>query len=122
MDIRPIKNKKDHEKALKRIETLMGAKKNSREGDELDVLVTLVEAYEAKSFAIDDPDPIVAIEHSMEAQGMTRKDLESVLGSRSRVSEVLNRKRPLTITMVRNLHEQMNIPAQVLIQDYKVHI
>ncbi len=121
MDIRPIKTKKDHANALKRIDQLMSAKANSPEGDELDVLVTLVEAYEAKHYAIDAPDPIAAIQHRMEALGMERKDLEPLLGSKSRVSEVLNRKRKLTMDMVRTLHVKMNLPAEALIQDYKIH-
>lgn len=120
MDIKPIKTKKDHAQALKRIEVLMHAKANTPEGDELDILVTLVEAYEAKHYAIEAPDPIVAIHHRMEAMGMVRKDLEPLLGSKSRVSEVLNRKRKLTMEMVRNLHENMQLPAEALIQDYEV--
>ena len=120
MDIKPIKTKKDHAEALKRIGVLMHAKANTPEGDELDILVTLVEAYEAKHYAIEAPDPIVAIQHRMEAMGMVRKDLEPLLGSKSRVSEVLNRKRKLTMEMVRNLHENMQLPAEALIQDYAV--
>ena len=120
MHIKPIKTTKDHAQALKRIETLMRAKANTPEGDELDILVTLVEAYEAKHYAVGAPDPIVAIEHRMEAMGMVRKDLEPLLGSKSRVSEVLNRKRKLTMEMVRNLHENMQLPAEALIQDYAV--
>jgi HTH-type transcriptional regulator / antitoxin HigA len=122
MDIRPIKTKKDHAQALKRIETLMSAKVNTPAGDELDILVTLVEAYEAKHYVIDAPDPIAAIQHRMEALGMVRKDLEPLLGSKSRVSEVLNRKRKLTMEMVRNLHEGMQLPAEALIQDYAVRV
>lgn len=121
MNIRPIKTKRDHANALKRIEQLMAAKANSPEGDELDVLVTLVEAFEARHYAIDAPDPIAAIQHRMEALGMERKDLEPLLGSKSRVSEVLNRKRKLTMDMVRTLHVKMNLPAEALIQDYKIH-
>lgn len=120
MDIKPIKTKKDHAQALKRIEALMTAKANTPEGDELDILVTLVEAFEAKHYAIEAPDPIVAIQHRMEALGMKRKDLEPMLGSKSRVSEVLNRKRKLTMEMVRNLHEGMQLPAEALIGDYVV--
>jgi len=120
MDIRPIKTKKDHAQALKRIEALMTAKANTPAGDELDILVTLVEAYEAKHYTIEAPDPIAAIHHRMEAMGMERKDLEPLLGSKSRVSEVLNRKRKLTMEMVRNLHENMQLPAEALIQDYAV--
>jgi len=121
MDIRPIKTKKDHAAALRRIEQLMAAKANSPEGDELDILVTLVEAFEAKHYAIDEPDPIAAIQHRMEDLGMDRKDLEPLLGSKSRVSEVLNRKRKLTMDMVRSLHVSMSLPAETLIQDYKIH-
>ena len=121
MDIKPIKSKKDHSLALKRIEQLMGAKKNSSEGDELDILVTLVEAFESKHYTINAPDPIAAIQHRMEALGMERKDLEVFLGSKSRVSEVLNRKRKLTMDMVRSLHINMSLPAETLIQDYKIH-
>ncbi len=121
MEIKPVKTKRDHVNALKRIEQLMGAKANSQEGDELDVLVTLVEAFEAKHYSIDAPDPIAAIQHRMEALGMERKDLEPLLGSKSRVSEVLNRKRKLTMDMVRTLHVKMNLPAEALIQDYKIH-
>ncbi len=121
MNIKPVKTKKDHVNALKRIEQLMGAKANSPEGDELDVLATLVEAFEAKHYPIDAPDPIAAIQHRMEALGMERKDLEPMLGSKSRVSEVLNRKRKLTMDMVRTLHVKMNLPAEALIQDYKIH-
>jgi HTH-type transcriptional regulator/antitoxin HigA len=121
MDIKPVKTKKDHANALKRIEKLMTAKANSPEGDELDILVTLVEAFEAKHYAVDAPDPIVAIQHRMEALGMERKDLELLLGSKSRVSEILNRKRKLTMDMVRTLHIKMNLPAEALIQDYKLH-
>ena len=121
MDIKPVKTKKDHANALKRIEQLMTAKAKSPEGDELDILVTLVEAFEAKHYAVDAPDPIVAIQHRMEALGMERKDLELLLGSKSRVSEILNRKRKLTMDMVRTLHVKMNLPAEALIQDYKIH-
>lgn len=122
MNIKPVKTKKDHEAALKRIEKLMNAKAGSRAGEELDVLVTLVEFYEQKHFTIDDPDPIAAIHHSMEALGMVRRDLEPILGSRSRVSEILNRKRKLSIDMIRNLHDKMGIPASALIQDYDVRV
>ncbi len=120
MDIKPIKTKKDHARTLKRIEALMSAKANTPKGDELDILVTLVEAYEAKHYAVATPDPIAAIQHRMEAMGMDRKDLEPLLGSKSRVSEVLNRKRKLTMDMVRKLHDAMQLPAEALIQDYAV--
>jgi len=120
MNIKPIKTKKDYEAALKRISGLMSVKKNTPKGDELDVLATLVEAYEQKHFQIGNPDPIVAIEHRMEALGFGRKDLAPILGSKSRVSEVLSRKRKLTMEMVRNLNAKMGIPARTLIQDYEL--
>jgi HTH-type transcriptional regulator/antitoxin HigA len=120
MNIKPIKTKKDHEAALQRIESLMSAKKHTPKGDELDVLTTLAEAYEQKHFAIDNPDPIAAIEHRMEALGIERKDLAPILGSKSRVTEVLGRKRKLTMEMVRNLNAKMGIPARTLIQDYEL--
>ena len=121
MNIKPVKTKKDYQWALQRIDALMDAKKNTKEAFELDVLAMLVEAYEERHFVIDDPDPIAAIEHRMEALGMERKDLVPILGSKSRVSEVMNKKRPLTMNMVRNLHNQMGIPAHTLIQDYDIH-
>lgn len=120
MNIKPIKSAKDHKAMLARIEKLMAAKKNTPEGDELDILATLVAAWEAKHYPIDSPDPISAIEHGMDALGMTRKDLVPILGSRSRVSEILNRKRKLTMEMARNLHAKMGIPATMLIRDYQV--
>ncbi|HTK84869.1 MAG TPA: hypothetical protein VL625_07255 [Patescibacteria group bacterium] len=120
MNIKPIKSRKDHQAALQRIEALMHAKKNSKEGDELDILVTLVSVYEEQHFAIDNPDPIAVIEHCMEALGLERRDLERILGSKSRASEVLNKRRKLTMEMVRSLHDEMGIPAQALIQDYKL--
>ena len=120
MNINPIKTKKDYNEALARIEQLMDAKKNTADADELDILATLVEAYEEKHFPIESPDPIAAIEHCMEALGFTRKDLEPLLGSKSRVSEVLNKKRKLSMDMVRNLNEKMGIPAQALIKDYEL--
>ncbi len=122
MNIKPVRTKKDHASALKRIEKLMGAKAGTPAGDELDILATLAAAYEEKHFSIADPDPIAAIKHRMEALGMARKDLEPILGSRSRVSEILNRRRKLSIEMIRNLHAKMGIPASALIQDYKIRM
>ncbi len=120
MNIKPVRTKKDYQMALNRIEKLMDAKAGTDAGDELDVLATLVESYEEKHFPIESPDPVEAIRHSMEALGMDRKDLEPILGSRSRVSEILNRKRKLSIDMIRNLHNKMGIPASALIRDYEV--
>ena len=114
--IRPIKTNADYEAALEEIERLWGAKKGTANGDKLDVLATLVDTYEAKRFPMDSPDPIEAIKFRMEQQGLTRKDLEPMLGSRTRVAEILNRKRDLSITMIRRLHQSLGIPADVLIQ------
>ena len=121
MDIKPIKTESDYNEALAEIEQLMGAKLNTSEGDKLDVLTTLVEAYEKKHYPIDPPDPIEAIIHQMESQGITRKDLERYLGNRARVSEILNRKRSLSINMIRNLQEGLGISAEILIRSYSLH-
>ncbi len=114
--LKPLRNEKDHEAALVEIERLWGAKAGSPKGDRLDILATLIEAYEAKHYPMDPPDPIEAIKFRMEQQGLTRKDLQRVLGSRTRVSEVLNRKRGLSIDMIRRLHVELQIPAEVLIR------
>lgn len=114
--IKPIKTEADYDAVLAEIDTLMDAKSGTAEGDRLDVLVTLVEAYEAKHWHISPPDPIAAIELRMQQKGLTRRDLEKILGSRSRVSEILNRKRPLTLDMIRRLHSLWGIPAESLIQ------
>jgi HTH-type transcriptional regulator/antitoxin HigA len=118
MDIKPIKNEADYQAALKEIELLFDAAPDTPEGDRLEVLTTLVEAYEERHYAIPMPDPIEAILYHMESRGLTRRDLEPYIGSRARVSEVLNRKRPLTMEMIRNLHKGVGIPAEVLIQPY----
>ncbi|MGB5721550.1 MAG: transcriptional regulator [Woeseiaceae bacterium] len=115
MTIRPIRNSSDHESALKRIEALMSAENGTAEGDELDVLATLVDVYERQSFFIDSPDPVDAIKFRMEQMGLSRKDLEPFLGSRARVSEVMNKKRGLSLAMVRSLHENLEIPLDALI-------
>jgi HTH-type transcriptional regulator / antitoxin HigA len=115
MDIRPIKTRRDYQRALARVAELMDAKPGTPEGDELDVLATLVEAYEDKHFPIDTPDPVEAILFRMEQMGLTRKDLEPYLGSRHRVSEVLNRKRDLSLGMIRRLHKGLKIPLDNLI-------
>ena len=118
MDLRPIKTEADYAATLQEIECLMNAEPDTPEGDRLDMLVTLVEAYEAKHYPIAGPDPIAAILHRMEALGMTRKDLEPLIGARGRVSEVLARKRPLSLIMIRRLAKALHIPAEVLIQPY----
>ena len=115
MEIKPIKSEGDYRKALKEIDRLMDARPNTAEGDRLDVLVTLVEAWEEKHWPIDLPDPIEAILFAMEQRGLSRKDLEPLIGSRARVAEVLNHKRSLTLPMIRRLHQGLGIPAEVLI-------
>ncbi len=116
MDITPIKTKRDCRRALKEIEGLMAAKRGTPEGDRLDILVTLVEAWEAKHYPLDLPDPVEAIKYRMEQQGLEPKDLVPYIGNRNRVYEVLNRKRPLTLKMVWRLHTGLGIPAESLIK------
>ena len=120
MEIQPIKKEKDYHATLREIESLLQAAPGTAEGDRLDVLTTLVEAYEDRHFRIPLPDPIEAIIYHMESRGLTRSDLEPYIGSRSRVSEILNRKRALTIDMIRKLHGGLGIPAEVLIQPYSL--
>src|SRR3989440_11041563 len=114
-EVKPIWTKKDYEAALKEVERLWGAKSGTPEGDRLDVLATLIDAYEAEHDPMDPPDPIEAIKFRMEQQGLTRRDLEEIIGTRTRIAEVLNRKRGLSITMIRRLHARLGIPAEVLI-------
>ena len=121
MNIKPIKNEQDYTYTLNKIETLMSAKSNTLQMDELEVLTTLVEAYEEQFYKIDAPDPIEAIKFRMEQDGLKQKDLVSIVGSKSRVSEVLNRKRKLTIGMIRGLHKQLHIPIESLFLDYKLN-
>ncbi len=116
MEIKPIKTRKDYEVALEAIEGLMGAKRNSAQGDRLDVLVTLVEAYEARHFPLDHPDPVAAIKFVMEQRNLTVKDLVPFIGQANRVYEVLNHKRPLTMAMAWKLHRGLGIPAESLIR------
>lgn len=116
MKIKPIRTKRDYEAALRTIESLMHAKRNTPEGDKLDVLVTLVEAYEAKQFPLDLPDPVAAIKFVMEQRDLTAKDLVPYIGQTNRVYEVLSHKRPLTMTMVWKLHTGLGIPAESLIK------
>ena len=118
MNIKPIKTETDYLAALEEIEKLFDAAPDTPEGDQLEVLVTLVEAYEEKHYSIPKPDPIEAILYHMESRGLTRRDLQPYIGSRARVSEVLNRKRSLTMEMIRNLHKGLGIPAEILIQPY----
>lgn len=115
MTIAPIKTSRNYERALRRIEQLMDARPCTKAGDELDVLTTLVEAYEAKHHAIYPPDPIEAIKFRMDQLGITRKDLESMLGGRGRVSEILTKKRSLSLEMIRRLHRELRIPLESLV-------
>ncbi len=116
MDIKPIKTDADYRAALKEIETLMMAEPDTPEGEKLDVLVTLVEAYERKHYPLALPDPVEAIKFEMEQKGLTVKDLEPMIGKSNRVYEVLNHKRSLTLKMIWRLHEQLGIPAESLIK------
>lgn len=119
MEIRPIKSETDYEKALTEIEALFDAKPDTPECDKLDVLAVLVEAYESKHYELPDPDPIDALEYYLESRRKTRKDLEPFIGTRARVSEIFNRKRPLTLPMIRRLAVGTGIPASILIQPYE---
>lgn len=116
MEIKPIKTKADYRAALKEIEALMGAQPDTPEGEHLDVLVTLVEAYENKHYRLDLPDPIEAIKFRMEQKGLTAKDLVPMIGRINRVYEVLSRRRPLTLAMIQRLHSELGIPAESLIK------
>ena len=117
MDIKPIRTKADYRATLKEIESLMDAQAGSREGDRLDVLVTLVEAYERKHFPMDLPDPVEAIKFRMEQSGLGPKDLVPMIGQLNRVYEILSRRRPLTLAMIRALHEKLGIPSELLIRE-----
>lgn len=119
MEIKPIKTEADYEAVLKEIECLFDAEPNTPEGDRLEVLTTLVEAYEEQHYGIPLPGPIEAILYHMESRGLSRKDLVPYIGSRARISEILNRKRPLSLEMMRRLQEGLGISADVLIQPYE---
>jgi len=115
MNIRPIKSEEDYQKAISRVSELWGAAKDTPEGDELDILITLMEAYEIKYYPIAPPDPIEAIKFRMEQLGMNNSDMIKYLGSQSRVSEILNGRRKLTLNMIRSLYKELKIPAEVLL-------
>lgn len=115
-DVKPIRSEADYDAALEEVERLWGARSGTPEGDRLDVLATLVDAWELKNHPMDAPDPIEAITFRMEQQGLTRKDLEDIIGTRTRIAEVLNRKRSLSIAMIRRLHQRLGIPAEILIR------
>jgi HTH-type transcriptional regulator/antitoxin HigA len=116
MDIKPIRTKSDYRAALKQIDALMSARAGTPEGERLDVLATLLEAYEAKNFPVDLPDPVEAIKFRMEQANLSPKDLVPMIGQLNRVYEVLNRKRPLTLKMIWRLHRELGIPAESLIK------
>lgn len=121
MDIKPIKTDADYRAALKEIESLMTAEPDTPEGEKLDVMVTLIEAYEVRHFPMDLPDPVEAIKFEMERRGLGVKDLEPMIGKSNRVYEILNHKRSLTLKMIWKLHEGLGIPAESLIKPPQVH-
>ena len=118
MNIAPIRNEKDYQKALERLEDIFDAKKGTEQGDELEILSILIDQYENDNFPIGMPDPIEAIKFRMEQMGMKQKDLAELVGFKSRVSEILNKKRKLTLNMIRKLNTTLHIPTEVLVQDY----
>ncbi|MBI1306386.1 MAG: helix-turn-helix domain-containing protein [Bacteroidetes bacterium] len=118
MKIKPIRNEEDYQNALERLEVIFDAKKGTDEGDELEILSILIDKYEDENFPIGMPDPIEAIKFRMEQMGISQSELAEVVGFKSRVSEILNKKRKLTLAMIRKLHESLHIPTEVLIQDY----
>ncbi len=118
MEIKPIRNEADYKKALERLELIFDAKRGTKEGDELEILSILIDKYESENFPIDMPDPISAINFRMEQLGLKQKDLVEMIGFKSRVSEIMNKKRKLTLDMIRKLNASLKIPTEVLIQDY----
>ena len=116
--MKPIKNKKDYEQALERLEIIFDAKKGSSEGDELEILGILIEKYEDQHFPIGFPDPVEAIKFRMEQMGYNQADLAKVIGLKSRASEILNKKRKLSLEMIRQIHDSLKIPTEVLVQAY----
>lgn len=116
IEIKPIRTEADYEAALADVERLWGAKSGTPRGDRLDVLATLIDAYEERQYPMDPPDPIEAIKFRMEQKGLTRRDLEAIIGTRTRIAEVLSRKRGLSVAMIRRLHEKLGIAAEILIQ------
>lgn len=118
MNIKLIKSEEDYQASLKRLESIFDAEPDTQEDDQLEVVSFLIDAYEKEHFPIEAPDPIEAVKFRMEQLGIKQKDLAEVLGFKSRVSEVLSRKRKLTLEMIRNLHKRLNIPSNVLIQEY----
>ena len=121
-EVRPIRTKRDYESALKEVERLWGAKAGTPDGERLDVLATLIDAYETEHYPMDPPDPIEAIKFRMEQQGLTRRDLEEIIGTRTRIAEVLSRKRGLSIAMISRLHDRLGISAEVLIRPSRKNV
>src|SRR5688500_13876308 len=118
MNIKPIKTKKDYKAAMERLDKIFDAKPGSKEGDELEILALLVEKYENEHYPVPPPDPIEAIKFRMEQMGYDAKDLEEIIGNKGRVSEILNRKRKLSLAMIRKIHDKLNISTDVLVQEY----
>jgi HTH-type transcriptional regulator/antitoxin HigA len=118
MDIKPIKAAKDYKQAMTRLEQIFDARPGTNEGDELEILALLIEKYENEKFPIEAPDPIEAIKFRMEQLGYKQRDLEDIIGYKGRVSEILNKKRKLTLEMIRKIHDALNIPAEVLVKEY----
>jgi len=118
MRIKPIRTKKDHKEALNRLEDIFDAKPGSKAGDELEVLTILIERYEQEHFPIDFPDPIEAIKFRMEPLNLKQRDLAEIVGHKGRISEILNKKRRLTLDMIRRLHAELSIPTEVLVREY----
>ena len=118
MNIKPIKTKKDYQLALARLEVIFDAKKGTPQGDELEILGLLVDTYESSHFPVGFPDPVEAIKFRMDQLGYTQSDLANVVGLKSRASEILNRKRKLSLEMIRQIHDRLNVPTEVLIQAY----
>ena len=121
MELHPIKTEADYQAALQHLEALMDAQPNTPEGDALDLLTTVITAYEEQQYPILPPDPVEALVYWMETRDLTRRDLEPFLGSRARVAEILNRRRTLTLEMIRRLHSALGIPADILIQPYSTN-
>lgn len=120
MDIKPIRSERDYEAALHEIEALFDAPAGRTEADRLDILTTLVEVYESHHYPMPQADPVEMLKYYMESRGLTRADIEPFIGSRARVAEILNRKRPLTLEMIRRLYAGLGIPAEVLVQPYAI--
>jgi len=122
MEIRPIKTKNDYNKALKRLEQIFDAPVNSKEGDEAEILSMLIDNYENKYYPIEAPDPIEAIKIRMEEMNIKQKDLVGIIGGKSRVSEILNKKKRLTVEMIRKLEDLLNLSASILVNNYQLNV